>query len=358
MSTDERLRSLKLFDESKAGVKGIADSGTSEIPHIFKNKDVINCLKPSPSQFNIPVIDLEGVEATGYARASTINRVRDACQKWGFFQIINHGVPSSVMAEMMVATRRFHEQDAEVKKQFYSRDNTKTFLYNSNFDLYEAPSTNWRDTFQCILAPHAPDTDKLPTVCRDVMLKYSNYVKNVGLTIFELLSEALGLKPNHLKDMGTAEGLFMLGHYYPPCPEPDMTLGFTSHSDSGFITILLQDEIGGLQVQYENEWIDVPHIPEAFVVNVADMLQLISNDAFRSSFHRVVPKSIGPRISVACLFVIITESEISSRLFGPIKELLSDKNSAIYREVTAIDFVNQLYKQGFGNIPTLTYFKL
>lgn len=104
-------------------------------------------------------------------------------------------------------------------------------------------------------------------------MKYSNYVRNLGLIIFELLSEALGLKPNHLEEMDCAEGLILLGHYYPACPQPELTFGTSKHSDSGFLTILMQDQVGGLQILLENQWIDVPFIPGALVINIADLLQ-------------------------------------------------------------------------------------
>jgi isopenicillin N synthase-like dioxygenase len=110
----------------------------------------------------------------------------------------------------------------------------------------------------------------------------------VGIILFELLSEALGLDSSYLKDIDCAEGLFLISHYYPPCPEPELTFGTSAHSDSSFLTVLLQDKIGGLQVFHENQWVDVTPIPGALVVNLGDMMQVNL-----SMFHLLITSICG-----------------------------------------------------------------
>ena len=97
---------------------------------------------------------------------------------------------------------------------------------------------------------------------------------NLGYSLLELLSEALGLDSNYLKDMDCAKGLALVCQYYPACPQPELTIGVSKHADNDFLTVLLQDHIGGLQVFHQNQWVDVPPIPGALVVNIGDLLQV------------------------------------------------------------------------------------
>ncbi|KAI3504150.1 hypothetical protein L1887_32695 [Cichorium endivia] len=86
----------------------------------------------------------------------------------GITEIVNHGIPVSVLEEMRNGVLGFYEQDTEVKKQWYTRDRSgkSKMLYNSNFDLYSSPVANWRDTFVCSMAPNPPQPDELPPPCR------------------------------------------------------------------------------------------------------------------------------------------------------------------------------------------------
>ena len=164
----DRLSELKAFDECKAGVKGLVDAGVSQVPRIFIHPLDQDHLTTCNTKFNFPIIDLQGMNAGSARREEIVNMVREASERWGFFNVVNHGIPDIVVEEMKDGIRRFYEQDTQVKKQYYSRELERKVAYNSNFDLYKAPAANWRDTIYFLLAPHPPHPQEFPEAFRYV----------------------------------------------------------------------------------------------------------------------------------------------------------------------------------------------
>ena len=109
---------------------------------------------------------------------------------------------------------------------------------------------------------------------RKTSLEYINHVIKLEDILLGLLSEALGLESNHLKATECDKGQMLACHYYPACPQPELTLGTGKHTDPVFLTILLQDQSGGLQVMCDNQWADVTPIKHGLVVNIGDLLQV------------------------------------------------------------------------------------
>ncbi|KAF5182904.1 1-aminocyclopropane-1-carboxylate oxidase-like protein [Thalictrum thalictroides] len=344
-STDyNRVEELKAFDDTKTGVKGLVDSGLKKIPKIFvRSLDQLNQKSKELDQtdIQIPVIDLQG------EHQEVVDKIMSASQEWGFFQVVNHGVPLSVMDEMIKGVIRFNEHDDEVKKEYHSRDRSKKVYYNSNFDLYLSKAANWRDTLAInVLRSDPLNPEELPDACRDITIEYRKHVTLLGDFLFELLSEGLGLKPDHLKQLNCNESTIILSHYYPACPEPELTLGSTEHTDIVFLTILLQNDIGGLQVLHKDCWVDVHPIPGALVVNIGDLLQITSNDKLKSVEHRVVAKHAGPRISVG--FFQTTRFDVEAEPNGPIKELISEDSSPVYGQFSNKQYIDYFFAHGFG----------
>ncbi|PKA54317.1 Gibberellin 20 oxidase 3 [Apostasia shenzhenica] len=164
---------------------------------------------------------------------------------------------------------------------------------------------------------------------RNACEEYAEWLQNLGFRLLELLSLSLGLHAERLnKYFNDNTGYIRLNHY-PSCPEPQLALGVGRHKDGGALTILSQDDVGGLDVKRKSdgEWVRVKPIPNSFIVNVGDIIQVWSNDEYESVEHRVSVNSERERFSFPFFFNPPFQTNIR-----PLEELTSEESPARYEE--------------------------
>uniref|UniRef100_A0A5B6YMV1 Fe2OG dioxygenase domain-containing protein n=1 Tax=Davidia involucrata TaxID=16924 RepID=A0A5B6YMV1_DAVIN len=354
----DRMKELKQFDDSKMGVKGLSDSGITTIPNFFVHPpEILSDLKTSSTTCaGIPVIDLSFINSDIH-RPKIVEQIREAAKTWGFFQAINHGVPDSVLDETIVAVKAFHDQATEVKAKHYVREEGRGVMYASNNDLYRANAACWHDSLQVWMSPEPPKVEDIPAVCRREVVEWDMHAKKVAETVMELLSQGLGLEAGKFKELTFSEARVLVGHCYPYCPQPDLTVGITSHTDPGVVTVLLQNQVHGLQVKHGEEWVDVKPHPGGLIINIGDFLQIVSNGMYKSVQHRVLANSSRePRISIVIFFNLGKWK--GSDYYGPLPELLTPEKPAIYRNFTIQELHENFYSKGLDSKSLVEKIKL
>uniref|UniRef100_A0A803PGQ4 Fe2OG dioxygenase domain-containing protein n=1 Tax=Cannabis sativa TaxID=3483 RepID=A0A803PGQ4_CANSA len=353
----DREMEVKLFDETRAGVKGLVDSGVTKVPRFLIHPPESFLFKKEENTL-VPIIDLEGfdddVDTT--KRGLIVGKIREAAESWGFFQMINHGIPDFVMNNMLDGIRDFHEQPNETKIAWYSRDPKRRVRFYCNGDLLVSRTANWRDSIIFDFQDGPLEKDVFPPICRERVEEYMKHVSRVREVLSELLSEALGLNKEYLGKIECMKSEVLVGHYYPLCPEPDLTQGTTKHSDPSALTLLLQDQMGGLQVLRRNRWVDVPPLPSVLVANVGDLMQLITNDKLKSVEHRVVAMKNGARVSAACF--LYPSATHRNKPYGPIEEFLSEEEPPKYTQTTIFDYLTYYRSKGLDGNSALPHFRI
>nr|KYP36291.1 Protein SRG1 [Cajanus cajan] len=234
-------------------VQELAKQKLSTVPQRYiqpQLEDMVIISKEPNSDLEIPIIDMHQHNLLSTeSGTSELDKLHLACKEWGFFQLINHGVSPQHMEG-----------------------------FGQAFVVSEDQRLDWADLFfmtslpKHLRMPHL--FPQLPLPFRDTLELYSQELKNLAMVVVEQMGKAL-----KIEEIG---GIFEDGiqsmrmNYYPPCPQPEKVIGLTPHSDGGALTILLQvSEVEGLQVRKDAMWVPVKPLPNAFIVNIGDMLEVI-----------------------------------------------------------------------------------
>uniref|UniRef100_M0ZVQ1 Flavanone 3 beta-hydroxylase n=2 Tax=Solanum tuberosum TaxID=4113 RepID=M0ZVQ1_SOLTU len=224
----------------------------------------------------IPVISLQGIDDINGSRRSEIcEKIVNACEDWGVFQVTDHGVDAQLISEMTKLAKEFFELPPDEKLRFDMSGGKKGgFIVSSH--LQGEVVQDWREIVTYFSYPiRARDYSRWPDKpqgWKAVTEKYSEKLMDLACKLLEVLSEAMGLEKEALTKACVDMDQKVVVNFYPKCPEPDLTLGLKRHTDPGTITLLLQDQVGGLQATKDNgkTWITVQPVEGAFVVNLGD----------------------------------------------------------------------------------------
>lgn len=261
--------------------------------------------------------------------------------------MINRGVSETLLEETLSVLKEFFNMPDKEKASNYSADpNSKCKLYTSSYNYPSEDKHYWRDTLAHHCHPlqdYLPFWPQKPTHYREVISEYSIETKKLITKISDVISEGLGLEKGYFG--GKLSKVQMLSaNYYPPCPEPNLALGMQSHCDPNLFTILLQDNVYGLQIFKNGKWIVVETIPYAFVVIIGCQLQIISNDKLKSVIHRAVTNSKEARICVGNFVIPSSDCHIE-----PASDLVKKTtNIPAYKAYQYKDFLHT-YVTNHGN---------
>nr|AMQ48656.1 flavanone 3-hydroxylase [Iochroma edule] len=251
----------------------------------------------------IPVISLKGLDESG-KRGEICEKIVKACEDWGVFQVVDHGVDAELISQMTKFAKEFFALPPEEKLRFDMSGGKKGgFIVSSH--LQGEVVQDWREIVTYFSYPiGARDYSRWPDKPQGwiaVTEKYSEKLMDLACKLLEVLSEAMGLEKEALTKACVDMDQKVVVNFYPKCPQPDLTLGLKRHTDPGTITLLLQDQVGGLQATKDNgkTWITVQPVEGAFVVNLGDHGHYLSNGRFKNADHQAVVNSNSSRLSIA-----------------------------------------------------------
>ncbi|XP_010416671.1 PREDICTED: 1-aminocyclopropane-1-carboxylate oxidase 5 [Camelina sativa] len=255
----------------------------------------------------IPVIDFS--KLNGEEREKTLSEIAKACEEWGFFQLMNHGIPLELLNKVKTLSAECYKKERE--EAFKTSSPVKLLnelVQKTSGEKLE--NVDWEDVFT-LLDHNQNEWPSNTSGLKEAMGEYREEVRKLASKMMEVMDENLGLPKGYIKKafnegMEDGEETAFFGtkvSHYPPCPHPERVNGLRAHTDAGGVVLLFQDdEYDGLQVLKDGEWIDVQPLPNAIVINTGDQIEVLSNGRYKSAWHRGLAREEGNRRSIASFY--------------------------------------------------------
>lgn len=266
---------------------------------------------------HIPIIDVSDLVSGTPARAAVGRRLGQACRESGFFYAVRHGVDAELMRRLEELSRQFFAQDVDAKLRirmalggrawrgyFRVGDELTSGKPDQKEGLYFGAELAADHPLVAAGTPlHGPNLfPREPRGLREAVLEYMAALTNLGHRLMAGLALGLGLEESYFADRLTGEPLTLFRIFSYPPPRDPALWGVGEHTDYGLLTILLQDDAGGLEVRSRSRWVPAPPVPGSFVCNIGDMLDRMTRGVFRSTPHRVRNPAPRARLSFPFFF--------------------------------------------------------
>ncbi|KAL6333147.1 hypothetical protein AAG906_028330 [Vitis piasezkii] len=256
----------------------------------------------------LPTIDMKHIIMSETAD-SELEKLHSTCKEWGFFQ-------NKIQDEA---------RDFEGYGLSPIRSEDQKLDWGDRFYM----TTNPIHTRKPYLLP------ELPPSLRDSLECYLAELQKLAMMLLGFMAKALKLEKGEMEELFEDGMQSVRMTYYPPCPQPELVMGLTPHSDATGITILLQiNGVDGLQIKKDGVWIPVSFLPDALVVNIGDILEILSNGVYTSIEHRATVNAAKERISIAMFF-----NPKSSAQIKPATSLINPHNPSLFKQVSMEKYV-------------------
>ena len=325
--------------------------------------------EPPRTPEHIPVIDLSpslGPDASG--RDDVARAIHRACRETGFFYVSHHGLPQSLIDSQFAWAERFFALPLEQKLAIHMKNSPTASGYepiggqtlDSQDDSAEMAPPDLKEGYYCGMEAFAGAPPGAATATLAVnqwpqalpgfrlqMLGYSAAVRLVADHLVKLLARSLDLPFGWFDPFFREPTMTLRLIKYPPHPADAMEnqLGAGAHTDWGGITLLAQDDAGGLEVRNaDGHWIEAPPIPGTIVVNLGDLVARWTNGVYTSNMHRVRNRSSArARYSMPFFYGPQPDSVIE-----PIPGCAGADRPRLFATCTAAEHMNEMFRRSYG----------